>query len=262
MKPLLLTIAGVSSFLMTYTQPLWIPTGKDPASGSYSRHFQNVASAAWQPAGLSCLHIFTAGVYAEQRFLLKEIPLYQLMAAIPAGIGAFGLQLVRMGSSAYYRQALGAAYGMPLGRKIGLGLGGAYTSEVLPGYGSRYGMTITGGLLWHADEQWHTGIRISHSRPGTTEYSAGIGFEASTAFLLTAEIGKAANETAWVKATASYRIAPPLALQWGIATCAPFQHAGITIRWHTLQIMFAAGFHPQLGITPSTTIIWQRNGAE
>lgn len=261
MKPLLLTIVCVS-YLTTYAQFLSTPAGKDAATGSYSRRFQQVASAAYQPAGLSCLRAFTAGIYAEQRFLLKEIPLYQAMAAIPAGAGAFGLQLARLGSSAYYRQQVGFAYGLRLGQKAGLGLQGSYLTEVASGYGSRSGVAVTGGLLWHAGEQWHTGIRISHSQPGTTVYSAGIGFEASSAFLLSAEIGKADNETAWLKATASYRIVPPLALQWGFATCAPFQHAGITIHWHMLQIMFAAGFHPQLGITPSTTIIWQRDGTE
>lgn len=262
MKPLLLTIVCVSYSLMTYAQSLSTPAGKDAAAGSYSRHFQQVASAAYQPAGLSCLHAFTAGIYAEQRFLLQEIPLYQAMAAIPTGAGAFGLQLMRLGSSVYYRQQAALAYGMRLGRKAGIGLQGSYLTEAITGYGSRGGVAVTGGLLWHAGEQWHTGVRISHSRPGTTIYSAGIGFEASSAFLLSAEIGKADNETAWLKATASYRIVPPLALQWGFATCAPFQHAGITIHWHMLQIMFAAGFHPQLGITPSTTIIWQRDGTE
>ncbi|QJB33550.1 hypothetical protein HF324_20320 [Chitinophaga oryzae] len=262
MKPMLLTIVCVPYFLVTYAQSFWTPAGKDAAAGSYSRRFQQVASAAYHPAGLSCLRTFAAGIYAEQRFLLKEIPFYQAMAAIPVGAGAFGVQLARLGSSAYYRQQVGLSYGIRLGTKVGLGLQGSSLTEVTSGYGSHSGLAVTGGLLWHAGEQWHTGIRISHFRPGTTVYSAGIGFEASSAFLLSAEIGKAGHETAWLSATASYRIAPPLALQWGFATGAPFQHAGITIHWHMLQIMFAAGFHPQLGITPSTTIIWQRDGAE
>ncbi|WP_212006578.1 hypothetical protein [Chitinophaga sp. HK235] len=262
MKILLLTIVCVPCMLVTSAQSLWMPLGKDIGSGSYSRHFQDVASAAYQPAGLSCLRTFSAGLYAEQRFRLQELPLYMAMAAFPVGAGAFGLQLSRIGSSAYYRQSAALAYGRSLGRRVGLGIGFNYETEVLPGYGSRGYPSVTGGMLYHPGICWHIGLRIYYSPQQPAVYSAGIGWEAAASFLLTAEVVKAADEAAWMRATASYRIAPPLALQWGIATRAPFHYAGVNIYWHALRIMFAAGFHPQLGITPSTTIIWQRDSTE
>lgn len=259
MKVFMLTLVCMPCILMTHAQSLLMPVGRDMGSGSYSRYFQDVLSVAYNPAGLSCLEQFTVGAYAEQRFLLREIPLYMAMAAIPAGAGSFGLQVMRIGNSAYYQQRAGLAYGRSLGRRIDIGLQFNHESTALPGYGAATTFSVVGGILCHPGKQWHVGMRVYYSGLAPVVYSGGIGFEASRDFLLSAEVVKAANEAAWLKTAASYWIIPQLALQAGIASRPPFHRAGVIYHLHALSIIIAASFHPQLGITPSTTIIWQRD---
>ncbi|CAL1520214.1 hypothetical protein [Chitinophaga sp. MM2321] len=262
MKQFMLTIVCIHSIAMLYAQPFWAPLGNDVGAGVYSQHFQDVFTASQNPAGLSCLRGLTAGIYGERRFMLQEAPFYMAMAAVPVGAGAFSAGVTRFGSSAYYQQKISGAYGRSAGRKIGVGAQFNYESVVLPGYGSTTAFSFDAGLLWHVSKKLHTGLHVYRSQGMPLIYSAGAGFEASPDFLLTTEAVKEGDGTAFVKAATCYRIAPQLALLLGMATRPPYNNAGVYFLIHALRIGVSVSIHPQLGITPSTTIIWQQAPAE
>lgn len=256
MKYFLLTLVSTWWIALLSAQSLLMPIGKNTSVGSYSRHFQNVIAAWANPAGLSCLPEFTAGIYAENRFLLKAASLYAAMAAIPVSAGAFGAGITRLGNSAWYQQRISGAYGRSVGRKVGIGLQFNYETTAVQGIGTTGSVGVDGGILWHISEKMHTGLQVFKSGSMSPVYSGGAGFEASRDCLLTAEIINAGAVTS-VKAAAYYRIVPALALEMGIASSPAYNNAAVIFYLRSLRIDIAAGFHPQLGITPSTSLIWQ-----
>ncbi|HWV68901.1 hypothetical protein [Chitinophaga sp.] len=256
MKQLLLALLLTAQIALLYAQPLLTPVGKYTGSGSYSRHFQQVISAWSNPAGLSCLSSLAAGIYAENRFMLKAASLYAAMVAVPVQGGTFGGSITRLGNSAWNQQRLSGAYGMQLGRKVGAGLQFNYETTSVQGFGSTGKINVDGGLLWHISEQWHGGVHVYKPADAAVVYSGGVGFEASRDFLLTGEvIGMGAFTT--VKASAYYRIIRQLALEIGVASGAAYNNAAVILFLRSLRIDIAAAFHPQLGITPATSLIWQ-----
>ncbi|NLR60828.1 hypothetical protein HGH93_22180 [Chitinophaga polysaccharea] len=255
MKQLMLTLLFIGWIGWLSAQPALMPIGKNTRMGAYSRHFQQIITAWSDPAALSCIQRLTAGIYSENRFLVKEASLYAAMIAIPVYAGAFGGSITRLGNTAYHQQQLSGGYGRRLGRRVGLGLQFNYETTTVQGLGTVGQLTISGGLLWHISEQWHTGLQVQQLVNGDWLYIGGAGFEASGDFLLSAEVLHAGKDTG-MKAAAHYRIARALALEMGIASRPAYHTAACILYLRSLRIDIGAGFHPRLGITPSTALIW------
>ncbi|MET3880837.1 hypothetical protein [Chitinophaga sp. OAE865] len=256
MKQLLLTFLFTWWISLLYAQSLLTPVGKYTGSGSYSRHFQQLLSAWSNPAGLSCLSSLSAGIYTENRFMLKDASLYVAMIAVPVHRGAFGGSIARLGNTAWHQQRMSGAYGMQVGKKAGIGLQFNYETISVQGFGSTAKISVDGGLLWHISEQWHGGLHVYKPADAAIVYSGGLGFEASRDFLLTGEVIGMGTFTT-VKASAYYRIIRQLALEIGVASGAAYNNAAVILFLRSLRIDIAAAFHPQLGITPATSLVWQ-----
>lgn len=256
MKQFMLTLVSTWWISLLSAQPLLMPIGKNTSIGSYSRHFQNVIAAWTNPAGLSCLPEFSGGIYSENRFLLKAASLYAAMIAIPVPAGAFGGSIARLGNSAWHQQQLSGAYGRSLGPKVGIGVQFNYETTAAQGAGTASSFSFDGGILWHCSEKLHAGLQIRKSANDPVMYSGGAGFEASPDFLLTAGVVSMGAVTS-VKAAAHYRIVRAFALEIGMASSPAYNNAAVIFYLRSLRIDIAAGFHPQLGITPSTSLIWQ-----
>jgi hypothetical protein len=255
-KKLLLTLVSTWWITLLSAQPLLMPVGKNTGVGSYSRHFQNIIATWTNPAGLSCFPEFTAGIYSENRFLLKAASFYAFMMAIPVPAGAFGGSIARLGNSAWHQQQVSGAYGRQLGKKIGIGCQFNYESTAVQGIGSTSAVSVDAALLWHCNEKLHTGIQVRKAANAPVMYSGGAGFEASRDFLLTAEMISIGALTS-MKAAAYYRIVRAMALEIGMASGPAYNYAAVIFFLRSLRIDLGAGFHPQLGITPSTSLIWQ-----
>ncbi|MCW3467699.1 hypothetical protein [Chitinophaga nivalis] len=256
MKLLLLTLVWVQT---VSAQPLLTPVGSNAGIGAYSRHFQDAITAYRHPAALSGISAFTGGSYAENRFLLRSITLYIAAAAIPVKPGAFGIGITRLGNTDWYQQQLSLSYGRALGNRCGIGLQFSYETTAVTGYGKSGRSAVTIGGLWHIDEKFHVGGQLEKIPGLPVTYIIGAGFEASRNCLLATEVSRQETTGTDVKATAHYRITPALALQLGFAAQPPRHNAGVMVYWHAWRIDMTASFHPQLGITPATTIIWQRS---
>lgn len=256
MKHFMLTLVSTWWISLLSAQSLLLPIGKNAGIGSYSRHFQQIVSVWNHPAGLSDLPVFSAGIYSENRFLLKAASLYAVMMAFPTPGGTFGGSLVRLGNSAWHQQQLSGAYGRNLGRRAGIGLQFNYESTAVQGAGTASALSVDAGILWHYNERVHTGLQVRKGSGKEVSYSGGAGFEASRDCLLTAMVTSTGSMTS-IKAAVYYRLISALALEMGIASGPAYHNAAVIFYLRSLRIDIAAGFHPQLGITPSTSLIWQ-----
>jgi len=252
---------------MLYAQPVWLPTGPLPSGGAYSSQFQHVFTAMHNQAALAQLPKLTAGAYTERRFMMKALSTYALALAVPVPPGAFGLTFVRFGSPIFYQQKLGLGYGRSLGNKVSIGLQADYLAVSMQQYGSAATLTFEAGCLLHITSQLHAGFHVFNpparqlDKSGQEEipvvYTAGAGYEVSSAFLLSVEVIRETARAFTTRIMSEYRVMPQLSLQLGLSTDPQLSGAGASFSWEGLRILLYGNYHPQLGITPATAIVWQ-----
>jgi hypothetical protein len=267
MKKIIATIVCTLCTIVICAQLVWLSLDKQPSPGTYSRNFHQLFTALQNQAALAYIPAVTAGVSTERRFMLDAISRHTAALAIPVHHGAFGLNYQQSGYSAFREQVLGLAYGRKLGPRVSIGMQIDYLSKVIPLYATASTITFELGCILHLTSQLHAGlhafnpgsnrfIRLDHEQIPAI-YSAGLGYEVSTAFLVSVAV---IQETAIAPATkvmCEYRIIPQLSLQLGICTVPQLNSAAIGLTLQQLYLQLSTNYHPQLGISPAISIIWQ-----
>lgn len=255
----MITIVCTMCTVIICAQLTWLSAGKQSLPGAYSRNFHRLFTALQQQAGLAYIPAVVTGVTSERRFMLKALSMHTAAIAMPAMGGGMGLSLQQAGYSAYRQQMLGAGYGRKLGNRFSLGMQVDYLWASIPGYVSASTVTVELGCLLHVTSRLHMGLHVFNpagQRLGMdvlpVKYTAGLGYEASPEFLLSAVVIQEGKLAPVTRVMCEYRPVPQLSLQlYSDAGAA----AGILLR--RLYCSVAAHHHPQLGITPEITVIWQ-----
>nr|MDQ3049071.1 hypothetical protein [Bacteroidota bacterium] len=114
------------------------PIGSRSASmGNASVSLSDVWSSHHNQAGLGFMRDASAGVYYENRFLLKELGVKGLAIAVPVKVGTFGLAVSNFGYSAYSENKYSLSFAKAFGEKFSAGIALNYhTVKIAEGYGS------------------------------------------------------------------------------------------------------------------------------
>jgi hypothetical protein len=251
--------SGLLCNIFSYGQTIWLSAEKQQYAGTYSRHFQQTFSALQNPAALPYITA-SAGVNTERRFMLKALSVHTAVITVPAPPGAFAINIQQAGYSAYHQQQAGFAYGRQLGNKLSIGMQIDYLSTTIQQYGSTNTITFELGCLLHITSQLHAGIHVfnpaarkSGDEPLSVIYTAGLGYEVSDEFIISAAVVQVNDAAPVAKVMCEYRIVPQLSLQ--LATSPTNAAASFTVG--RMRIFLSASHHPQLGFTPNTSIVWQ-----
>jgi len=240
--------------------------------GTYSKDFCDVFSFTNNQAALSSLKTASAGVYGEQRFLLKEASMYSMAVAVPAAAGGFGLQANYFGFSDYNESQLGIAYGKHLSKMADIGVQFNYYNVRIAGYGSTGTVNFEAGAIFHLSEKFHLGLHAYNPVGGkfgknTTEklasvYTVGAGYEASKQVFVSAEIIKEENKPVNINAGLQYVFAKQFFARTGIESEPSSPYAGVGLLWNLFRLDVSISYHPQLGFTPGMLLIYYFNKKE
>jgi len=240
--------------------------------GTYSKNFCDVFSFTNNQAALSSLKNASAGVYSEQRFLLKETSMYTFAVALPTSAGGFGFAANYFGFSDYNESQVGIAYGKSLGKMVDIGLQFNYYNVRIAGYGSTGTVNFEAGAIFHPTEKFHIGLHIYNPAGGrfgkntyeklASIYIAGAGYEASKQVFISAEIIKEENKPVNVNAGLQYVFAKQFFARAGIESASASPYAGVGLLWNVFRIDIAVSYHQQLGITPGMLLIYNFNKKE
>lgn len=238
-------------------------------SGVYSLRFNDVFSPCRNQAALAQLNRFSAGVFAERRFLLESLHLFSFAAVIPTSSGSFGISSSRLGYAAFNRTQAGLAYGRSLGKKLDIGIQADYLAMHIREYGNTSAVTFEGGMIFHFSDQWHAGARVFNPlRQGYNRlpeekipalYTLGSGFELSEKFYAGLEAVAETGTKTLLRFFMHYRPHPRFILQGGLATEPGGHFIGMGLLLKNLRMDFTGSYHPQLGVTPGAGIIFQSN---
>ena len=234
-------------------------------SGAYSKNFIDVFSFTSNQGALAGLQQVSAGIYAERKFLLKELSVYNLAVALPTTVGGIGFTAKYFGSTDYNESLLGIAYAKNLG-KIDIGAQFNYNMIRIAGYGNDAVINFELGTIWHITDKFHTGIHVYNPVGGkfgksgdeklAAVYKGGFGYEASQKVFLSTEIIKEEDKPVNVRAGLQYNFAEAFFVRTGISTNAAFYYLGAGLSWKNVRLDVTASYHSQLGITPGLLLIF------
>jgi hypothetical protein len=232
--------------------------------GTYSSNFQQAFNTMHNQAALPYIIMPTTAISTERKFMLKALAMHTATMILPTSSGTFACAIQQSGFSAYREQKLGIAYGRNLGTKISIGAQFDYLSKMIRGYGKADAVTAELGCLLHVTPRLHAGLHAFNAalRKLGDEvlpvvFTAGLGYEFSDVFLLSAETILQDDASPLSRFMCEYRIIPQLTIQLGLSTDPQFTGAAVSWVVNNLWFCLTATHHPQLGFSPAAYIIWQ-----
>ena len=223
--------------------------------------FNNQAGLAWNRK-------FSAGMYYENRFLIKEIGIKAFSAVLPVKKGSFGISFSYFGFSLYNEMKSGLAYAMNFGNSFSAGVQIDYLRfHAGNDLGTKNLFTFEIGLQFRVKEQLCLGIHIYNPVAVTlTEdprerlpavFRTGLGWNITENFLVVAEIEKELLNDPALKAGMEYHFVKPLFIRIGYMT-APSQFTfGFGLEFGRFSIDIASSYNMILGFSPQGSINYQ-----
>lgn len=210
---------------------------------------------------------FTAGILAEEKFMLRETTSFAFTTSFPLPSGAVGITGKSFGFENFRKIQTALVYGRQLTDWLDAGAEFDYLHTQVPGYGSAHAVTFGIGTVIHWNKQWHTGFQVFN--PSNVKFSGlgddavsslyrmGIGYQPSDIFLLSAEVTKSSRFPIEGTAVFHYRIIQNLSFTGGAGTGDNNLFLGFNIYLKQIQILLAASHHSRLGLTPATGFIYE-----
>ena len=239
---------------------------------AYSQKQNDALSFTGNQAALAQTKNAGAGIYGERRFLLKETSSYTLGAAFPTRMGNFGLQLNYSGFKNFNENKIGLAYARKLGKVVDVGVQFNYYGYRIPAYGNASSINFEIGAMMHLTDKLNAGVHVYNPVGGklgkdkeeklASVYKAGLGYDASDHFFVSAEIIKEEDKPVNVIAGLQYQFAKQFFARAGFISESTTAYAGAGISWKNLRLDISSGYHPQLGFSPGILLIMNFKGKQ
>ena len=226
-------------------------------------------SLFFNPAGITGSNSIQAGVYLEQRFLLKELSYGHAGAIFPIFRNqAAGLEISSFGFDAYRENLAAVSYGITVLNKISVGAKLAYANLNIPGYGSTGGLMVQVGAHTQLNSQLSVGVnafnvnRASFLTQGRREIlpshiTAGLAYQPTDKVLVVADVQKALDFPVSFRGGIEYQIHKILYARIGVSTEPLTLTGGLGVKWNQLSVDFSSSFTERLGYTPHLSLSYQ-----
>ncbi len=235
-------------------------------TGSYGKNFTTPFSSTCNQALLAEANMPAAAVYAEQRFMLKDLNSFALAIEIPSLAGGFGMAIRYFGGQNFSISQAGIGYGKKLSKRIDIGCQFNYNTIKLAGYGKGSNINFEIGSLWHITDKLHLGIHLYNpagSKYGKDNpeklaavYKTGIGYEASDKLFISTEIEKEENQPLNLHVGLQYNFATQFFSKLGISSGSKSYFFGLGLKWNVCRLDVVTSYHNQLGFTPGLMLLF------
>lgn len=226
----------------------------------------DIWGAQHNQANLAFVNRYSAGVYYENKFNLKETALKSFAGALPMGrAGSFGITATQFGYTQYTESKYGLAYARKLAEHFSMGLQLNYNSIRLGDiYGRRQNFTAEFGLRARLLEPLTLGAHVYNvSRTQLNEYAneyiptilrIGLEYRFSKAVFMLAETETSINSKTNIKTGVEYNLKEKVYLRAGVNTNPFLASFGIGYQHQLIHIDMAAAYHQVLGFSPNISL--------
>ncbi len=244
----------------------WGPVGgRSVAMGLSQVACTDLWSVNNNQAGMAFYDRTAAGLYFENRFLLKELGSQTAAFTLKTRYGVLGSSVGYSGDASYNTTRAGLAYSRKLGNRFSAGIQLDYISTRLGDeYGKKSNVTFEAGILVKVTEQLAFGahafnpvhVRLSEYNneyiPSTL--NAGFSFTFSDKLLLTAEADKNSGFPLEFHSGAEYKLGRNAYARVGLTTNPARYTFGFGLEMKNLSIDLSSSMHPQLCYSPQASV--------
>ena len=234
---------------------------RSSAMGNASVSLSDVWSAHHNQAGLGFMNNFSAGVYYENRFALKELGLKGAVIALPVKGGAFGLSISNFGYSLFSENKYCFSFAKAFSDKFSMGIAMDYlTTKIAEGYGSKGVLAAEFGIQAKPIKGLTIGAHIFNpTRAKLSDYDneriptiirLGADYNFSDKVTLAIETEKDMSKKSIFKAGIEYKAVKEFYLRAGIGTNPTLSSFGFGLNLKNFKIDISANYHQVLGFSP------------
>jgi long-subunit fatty acid transport protein len=238
--------------------------GKAGSMGGASITNADAFSIFANQATLARVQSFTAGIYAENRFLLTDLSLYAVGIALPTKAGSFGVGIQYFGNTDYNEKQFRLGYGRTLFEKLDLGIELSAVSVGMNEYGSAMAFTFGIGMVYSFNDKLQVGAHVYNplriALTNQTEdrlptlLKVGLNYSPSEKASIMLETEKNLDSSFMLKVGIEYRPIDKLYIRGGISN-SPAQYClGVGLNLGKIKIDAGAALHESLGYTPMVSL--------
>lgn len=198
--------------------------------------------------------------------MLKALSNYHCAISMPANNAGWGANLYYSGDENFSEMQAGLAYGMQLGKNVAIGTQVNFNQVRISGYGTASTINFELGALVAMSDKVMLGLHAYNpigSKFGKLKtekfasiYKAGVGYEASDNFFVSAEIAKEENLPVNLNAAVQYNFNPHFLVRGGVSSAIANYFVGIGILWKDMRLDFISSYHQQLGFSPALMMVY------
>ncbi|NTW31774.1 MAG: hypothetical protein HGB12_03980 [Bacteroidetes bacterium] len=261
---LLLTCMTYASFATGENIPVG---GRAAGMGNASVTFCDFWAIHHNQAGLTGVKAFSAGIYYENRFGLKNLGLKSGAIVYPTKSGVFGLSMTSFGYSMYNESKIGLAYAKAFGDRFSAGVQLDYLStHIAENYGNSSAIAAEVGLIYKLNKNLSIGAHVYNpTKAKTASYNderaptivkLGLAYSFSEKVTISVESDKDIQYDPEIKAGIEYHPVKKLYFRTGISTNPVLNSFGFGLEFKNITFDFATSYHQTLGFTPQFSMIF------
>ena len=246
---------------------------RSAAMGNASVSLYDVWSAHHNQAGLGFVRTISAGVYYENRFMVKEISVRGGALAIPVKAGTFGLCITNFGYQLYSENKYSLSFAKAFGDKFSAGIAMDYlTTRIAEGYGNKGVLAAEAGIQARPIKGLTIGAHVFNpTRAKISEYDnerlptiirLGADYNFSDKVTLAIETQKDIKQKAEFKAGLEYKAVKEFYLRIGLSTNPTLSSFGFGLNLKNFKVDFAGTYHQTLGFSPQIGLSYNFAKAE
>lgn len=242
------------------------PAGARSAALAHSSVALNdLWSAFNNQAGLAMLNTAGAGLYYENRFMLKELGYKAAAIALPVKPGTIGLSFNHFGYSTYNESKIGLAFARSFGQLVSFGLQLNYNMcHLAESYGNRNFVTFEAGMLARLTSELTLGAHVYNpANAKMAEYNderapvvfrIGLAYDLTNRIKLLVETRKSGYADASVNAAVEYNAWKQFFLRGGVSTGQTAFTFGLGYVTGKFSFDLSSSYHNVLGYSPQASV--------
>lgn len=216
-------------------------------------------------AGMAFYDKTAAGIYFENRFLIKEMGYQTGAFTLKTKYGMLGAIVDYSGDANYNSTKAGLAYALKFGNRFAAGIQLDYIGTKLgEEYGKRSNVTFDAGIMVKITDQltfgahtfnpMHVQISEYNNERIPTTLNAGFGFTFSEKLLLTAEAYKNSEFPMELRTGAEYKLGNVAYARIGLSTNPARYTFGFGLEMKNFTFDLSSSVHTQLGYSPQVSL--------
>lgn len=236
------------------------PTGGRSSSlGRCSVALNDFWSCNNNPAGIASYKFLSAGIYYENRFMIKELGYKSAGLIFPIKQGALGVGINQFGYNLYNENVIGIIYARSFGKYLCLGLKLDYIfikynndnylniNTVTFEFGAQSYITENICLAWYILNPTHVKIRSPNIAKFPIIMRLGISYKATDDFMITSEIEENFRDNISFRFGLEYGIIKNVHLRCGFQLNSNIITFGIGFNFKTFNIDISSEINQALG---------------